>query len=299
MPTTHRGGPSAHVAMATFAFVVALMAATRTEAGQACQPVPGNDLEQFYPLLPGWTRGRPQSETDQSESVSRTTVDFDRQTETISVELMDSCRNADVLQLAREVLKTLPPATRGTIQRHTTVNGFPAYEEFTAESGHGEMHVLVAERFMVKVTVESSDLCHAAERRESRTDGEAGSREVGGQRARLACWPFHRPTNSILHRGCFRRERACRGARTPTSDLGTLSLPRPLERVVRRRGPTHSSVHPVDMTRNTTDFLQGPAPYSRDPRILHLSVHAPPQLQRPLPGKNDCPDLPHRCWWRC
>jgi hypothetical protein len=84
-------------------------------------------------------RGTPQSETDPSESVSRTTVDFDRKTETIG--------------------KTLPPATRGTVQRHTTVNGFPAYEEFTAESGHGEMHVLVADRFMVKVTVESSDLC--------------------------------------------------------------------------------------------------------------------------------------------
>ena len=147
-----------HATVALLAFVLALMAPTRTQAGQACQPVPGNNLEKFYPVMPGWTRGMPQSETDRSESVSRTTVDFDRKTETISVELMDSCRNADVLQLLREVLKTLPPATRGTIQRHTTVNGFPAYEEFTAESGHGEIHVLVAERFMVKVTAESSDL---------------------------------------------------------------------------------------------------------------------------------------------
>jgi hypothetical protein len=73
--------------------------------------------------MPGWTRGTPQSETDPFESVSRTTVDFDRKTETISVELMDSCRRAEVLQLMREVLKTLPPATRGTIQRHTSVNG--------------------------------------------------------------------------------------------------------------------------------------------------------------------------------
>ena len=135
-----------------------ILAAARTEAGQACRPVPGTNLETFYPAMPGWTRGMPQSETDQSESVSRTTVDFDRGTETISVELMDSCRNADVLHLLRDTLKTLPPATRGTTQRHTTVNGFPAYEEFTAESGHGEIHVLVADRFMVKVTAETSDL---------------------------------------------------------------------------------------------------------------------------------------------
>ena len=164
--TTHSAGPSARltrhlapcIAAGMLAVALSLAAATRTEAAQACQPVPGTNLEKFYPVLPGWTRGMPQSETDRSESVSRTTVDFDRKTETISVELMDSCRSADVLMLIRETLKTLPPGTRGTIQRHTTVNGFPAYEEFTAQSGHGEIHVLVADRFMVKVTAESSNL---------------------------------------------------------------------------------------------------------------------------------------------
>lgn len=135
-----------------------LPAAARAQAAQGCRLVPGNTLEKFYPAMPGWTRGDPHSETDPSESVSRTTVDFDRKLETISVELMDSCRRAEVLQLIREVLKTFPPATRGTTQRHTTVNGFPAYEEFTAESGHGEIHVLVAGRFMVKVTAETSTL---------------------------------------------------------------------------------------------------------------------------------------------
>jgi hypothetical protein len=127
-------------------------------ASQACRPVAGNALEQFYPVMPGWTRGVPTSETDPQEAVSRTTVDFDRGVSTISVELMDSCRNSDVLRLIREALKQFPPGGRGTTQRHTMVNGFPAYEEFTAESGHGEIHVLVADRFMVKVTVETSDL---------------------------------------------------------------------------------------------------------------------------------------------
>ena len=139
-------------------FALALTATARTAAAQACEPVPGNNLEKFYAVMPGWTRGMPQSETDQSEAVSRTTVDFDRNTETISVELMDSCRNTDVLQLLRDTLKRLPPGQAGTVQRHTTVNGFPAYEEFTAECGHGEIHVLVADRFMVKVTAESSNL---------------------------------------------------------------------------------------------------------------------------------------------
>ena len=137
---------------ATTLLAAALLACAHSASAQACRPVPGNALEKYYPMMAGWTRGMPQSETDLSESVSRTTVDFDRKTETIGVELMDSCRRAEVLQLAREILKTLPPATRGTVQRHTMVNGYRAYEEFTAESGHGEIHVIVNDRFMVKVT---------------------------------------------------------------------------------------------------------------------------------------------------
>ena len=142
----------------TLLAAAALLACAHSASAQACRLISGNALEKFYPPLPGWTRGMPVSETDPSESVSRTTVDFDRKLETISVELMDSCRRAEVLQLIREVLKTFPPATRGTTQRHTMVNGFPAYEEFTAESGHGEIHVLIANRFMVKVTAEMSTL---------------------------------------------------------------------------------------------------------------------------------------------
>ena len=144
--------------MVALALSIAASADATMLSAQACQPVAGTALEQFYPVLPGWTRGRPQSETDTQESVSRTTVDFERATERLSVELMDSCRNADVLMMMHEALKQFPPGGRGTTQKHTTVNGFPAYEEFTAESGHGEFHVLVADRFMVKVTVDTSDL---------------------------------------------------------------------------------------------------------------------------------------------
>jgi hypothetical protein len=125
---------------------------------QACRLVTGQTLETFYPVMPGWKRGAPQSETDTQESVSRTTVDFERGVSRISVELMDSCRNPDVLMMMNESLKQLPPATRGTVVRHTTINGFPGYEEWTAEAGNGEVHVLVAGRFMVKVTAATSDL---------------------------------------------------------------------------------------------------------------------------------------------
>jgi len=41
-----------------------LAATTTAVAAQGCKPVPGKDLEQFYPSMPGWTRGEPSSETD-------------------------------------------------------------------------------------------------------------------------------------------------------------------------------------------------------------------------------------------
>jgi hypothetical protein len=59
-----------------------------------------------------------------------------------------------MLSELRETLKQVTPATPGTTMRSLTVHGFPAYEEWTAESRYGEVHVLVAERFMVKVTGE-------------------------------------------------------------------------------------------------------------------------------------------------
>jgi hypothetical protein len=125
---------------------------------QPCRPVPGSTLESFYPTIPGWTRATPSSETDAAEAVSRTTVDFERGPSVIGVEIMDSCRNPDVLMMLNESLKTLPPVTPGTTVRLTTINGFPGYEEWTAESRHSEIHVLVGGRFMVKVTGSGVDL---------------------------------------------------------------------------------------------------------------------------------------------
>ncbi len=122
------------------------------EVSQACQAVSHTQLEALLPVLPGFGRNRPVGETDTEEAVSRTTVDYEAGPAVVSIELMDSCRNVDMLSQLREFLTTGPPATRGTTTRSIPIRGFPAYEEWTAESHHGEVHVLVADRFMVKVT---------------------------------------------------------------------------------------------------------------------------------------------------
>jgi hypothetical protein len=42
------------------ALILALTLAAATPSGpaQACSPVPGTDLEKYYPAMPGWTRVR-------------------------------------------------------------------------------------------------------------------------------------------------------------------------------------------------------------------------------------------------
>jgi hypothetical protein len=128
---------------------------TQTTSSADCQAVPHAQLEAQLPVLQGFSRGTPNGDTDTGEKVSRTTVDYEDRSggaAVISVELMDSCRNPHMLSQLREFLKTGPPATTGTVFRSLALGGFPAYEEWTAESQHTEIHVLVAERFMVKVT---------------------------------------------------------------------------------------------------------------------------------------------------
>jgi hypothetical protein len=123
---------------------------------QPCQPVAHGRLEALLPTLTDFARQPPNGDTDGRNAVSRTTVDYERAVSgaRVSIELIDTCRNPDMLALLREVLATGPPATQGTVFRSLAVHGFPAYEEWTAESKQGEVHVLVADRFTVKVTGE-------------------------------------------------------------------------------------------------------------------------------------------------
>ena len=142
--------------------VIALLSVGSAEPAfaQACQTVGHPKLEALLPAIPGFTRGMPHGDTDNQEAVSRTTVDYESPggTATISVELMDTCRNANMLSQFREYLKAGPPPTPGTSFRSVLVKGFPAYEEWTAVSQHSEIHILVADRFTVKLTGDFANL---------------------------------------------------------------------------------------------------------------------------------------------
>jgi hypothetical protein len=115
--------------------------------------VPHESLEALLPTLPGWTRGEPKSETDRTENVSRVTVNYDQPGTGagISIELMDTSRNENMVAAARSAV-TSPVPSPGTTVAATTLGGFPASEEWTAEAKNGVVNVLVADRFTVAVT---------------------------------------------------------------------------------------------------------------------------------------------------
>ena len=129
-----------------------------SDAAQPCRAVRHPQLEALLPAIPKFVRGTPVGETDDDEAVARTTVDYEAGTAVISVEFMDTCGNVDMLSQFREWLMGGFTQTPGTTIRLLKVHGYPAYEEWTAESQHSEIHVLVADRFTVKVTGGGIDL---------------------------------------------------------------------------------------------------------------------------------------------
>ena len=137
----------------TVLVVVALGCSSESAPAQATVTVvPCEKLRSFLPNLPGWARETtPQCETDTAESVSRVQVDYDKGISRMSVEIMDSSKRPEVqAPLSAMVESTDAEATaQGLIK--TKIQDFPAVEEWTPVSGHGEISILVADRFMLRL----------------------------------------------------------------------------------------------------------------------------------------------------
>jgi hypothetical protein len=121
--------------------------------------VPHAQLLELLPALPGWTRGEPQGTTDPAEAVSRVQVDYDQVGGIggLSVEIMDTTMNANILGPLQEFIKanrteTLGDAATPLTATPTQVSGFPARQEWTAIANNGSLGILVAGRFTVAVT---------------------------------------------------------------------------------------------------------------------------------------------------
>jgi hypothetical protein len=112
--------------------------------------VPHTTLETFLPALPGWTfEYQPRGDTDTAEGYARVQVNYVRGESGMSIEIVDTMKNPNILDPLPATLASDAAAQQAGLTR-TTVGGFPGVEEWTPEPRNGEVTVLVADRFVAK-----------------------------------------------------------------------------------------------------------------------------------------------------
>lgn len=112
--------------------------------------VPHPTLETFLPALPGWTfEYQPRGDTDTAEGYARVQVNYMRGESGMSIEIVDTMKNPNILDPLPATLASDAAAQQAGLTR-TTVGGFLGVEEWTPEPRNGEVTVLVADRFVAK-----------------------------------------------------------------------------------------------------------------------------------------------------
>lgn len=146
------------VLIATIACGGAGSSGTGSQAGGAAGsgPAPGltlvphTTLETFLPALPGWTfEYQPRGDTDPVEGYARVQVNYQRGENGMSIEIVDTMKNPNVLGPLTAMLASDAAAQQDGKTR-TTVGGFPGVQEWTPEPRNGEVSVLLADRFTVR-----------------------------------------------------------------------------------------------------------------------------------------------------
>jgi hypothetical protein len=115
-------------------------------SSSSVKPVPHEQLQALLPTLPGWTRGEMRGETVAEDAISRAQADYEKGMSGLSFQIMDTAMNKDLLAQAE-----------AKVRGGTSIGGFPAFEEWTAEAKNGEIQILVGGRFTVAVTGSSVD----------------------------------------------------------------------------------------------------------------------------------------------
>jgi len=160
-------GSGASASDAASGSAAASTAAASSGSTGSSKVVSHEKLVALLPAMAGWTQDfEPRGETDAALNVSRVTVDYTREggTGSIGIEMMDVVANSAMLAPLKQMLKLQGERkTAAGVEKVTSVAGFPAVEEWTAEAGNGSMSVLLSDRFVVTVTgnsVGSVDVIH-------------------------------------------------------------------------------------------------------------------------------------------
>ena len=120
--------------------------------GKPIQPVDFEKLIALLPDAPGWSKDKPKggNQSGMGFSFANAETDYRKGDSHIHLEITDGALNGLFsLPFSMMLASGYNERTSEGFKRATTVNGSPAYEEWTNDSKRGEVGVFVANRFLV------------------------------------------------------------------------------------------------------------------------------------------------------
>ena len=111
-----------------------------------------SQLQAFFPTIPDWTRGEATGDdVTVGMSISTAQVTYTKGDSSVNLEITDTAMNQLVVGQVAAMIKSVnieQPANG--YRKASTVAGFPAIEEWDADTKSAELTVIVAGRFIVK-----------------------------------------------------------------------------------------------------------------------------------------------------
>jgi hypothetical protein len=126
--------------------------------GKKVEPVDFRELKALLPeALPGLTRGNVEGERSGAMGADVATASADYANEngtSLSVKISDMGSLTGAMRMATLgwTMAQIDRESNDGYERTTTFNGYKAWEKYWTSTKHGELHVLVAGRFVVEVS---------------------------------------------------------------------------------------------------------------------------------------------------
>ena len=128
-------------------------AAKNLENQPAVEPVSFRELQEALPAMSGWEMEKPRGEKMTSPvPFSKSEATYRKDDSSVQVEILDSGFNQMLVAPAMMMLATgYERETETGYEKGTKIGDYPAFEKWNSESKDGELSVVVAKRFIVKV----------------------------------------------------------------------------------------------------------------------------------------------------
>ena len=136
---------------AVFASVICAATSLAAQLPQG-KTVGYSQLQAFFPTIPDWTRGEATGDdVTVGMSISNAQVTYTKGDSSVVLDITDTAMNQLVVGQVAAMIKSVnieQPANG--YRKASTVAGFPAIEEWDADTKSAELTVIVAGRFIVK-----------------------------------------------------------------------------------------------------------------------------------------------------